>query len=135
MLELVTKGMSLKIQLCLEPGSGMAFWVMRDEDLKGDEGDRGEGKGEIVAYVEWEEPKLGAEAVGGGDGQDGRLPEGEVETPQLKKRTNLPEGTNVALLHAFQEKINALRMEVITDQSYYCTLPPYLFKTCSSPFE
>jgi hypothetical protein len=52
--------------------------------------------------------------------EDGMPSEGEVEMPRVKKSSNLPEGTNGALLDAFQEKINVLRKEVITDQSYYC---------------
>jgi hypothetical protein len=40
--------------------------------------------------------------------------EQKVEPPSLKKQADLIEETNVVLVEAFQEKINALRKEVIT---------------------
>jgi len=79
----------------------------------------------VVAYIEWDLPKAISEHEEDGKGDDGNPAVEEVATPQLKKHAILPEGTNVTLLDVFQEKINALRKEVIVDQSYYCNWPQF----------
>jgi hypothetical protein len=128
MLSLVEQGIARRINRALEPGPALAFWVVRDEDLDSGVGGRlGEekGKGEVVAYIEWDFPKAISELEEDGKGDDGNPAVEEVATPQLKKHANLPEGTNVVLLNVFQEKINTLRKEVIADQSYYCNWPQF----------
>jgi hypothetical protein len=123
MLSLIEQGIARRINRTLEPGSALAFWVVKDKDLDSGGGGRGgeeKGKGKVIAYIEWDLPEAISEHEEDGKGDDGNPAVEEVATPQLNKHANLPEGTNVALLDVFQEKINALRIEIIADQSHYC---------------